>query len=292
MTTALATTKSDLFEEYRLAPGLNHTLLSEMDTSALACKTNAGKPSTLALRLGRLNHLCTLERDLFEESAVVWPGGMTRPKSGEPRPTMNKNSLDFKEFKAEQELVPGRVVVDQSDIDLCERIRIAILTHPTASQYLSETRNELSIYWKHRFGIGCKSRIDALGATRILDLKFLRDLRPHKVNRAIIEYHYDSQAAYYSDAVFALTGERRPYYIIAAEKKQPFDVVVFEMDDEVLRLGRSKYERWMTSYIKCIESGIWPGISDTPVKVEIPQWHYEEELTKAISLEGMEIEAA
>jgi hypothetical protein len=282
--TAIATVVP--YEEYRASPGLNHTHLSKMDTSPLACKVDTDKPQTKALRLGRLNHLCTLEHELFLDHGVVWPGGVT--KTG--KPTTNKNSADYKEFVIEQEAL-GKSVVDQSDLDLCERIRVAIITHPTASMYLTETKNELSIYWEHRLGLPCKSRIDALGSARVIDLKFLRDLRPHKVNRAITEYHYDSQAAFYSDAVFALTQERRPYYIIAAEKVQPFDVVVFELDDEVLRVGRSKYERWMRRFIECTESGIWPGISDWPVKVELPQWYCEDELTKAISFEGMEIES-
>jgi len=90
--------------------------------------------------------------------------------------------------------------------------------------------------------------------------------------------------------VFALTGERRPYYLVAAEKTEPLDVVPYLIDDAALDLGRQKYERWLRRYLQCKKDGIWPGNSDRPIKVELPNWAYEDEITKGISMEGMEVE--
>ena len=287
MSTAIA--KNITFREYRAAEGLNLSWLAQMDVSPKAFKVNAGLPDSVALRLGRLNHLCTLEHDLFQQEGLVWPGGMTRPKTGEPRPTTNKSSSDYKEFKAKHEAA-GRSVVDQSDINLCEHIRSGILSHPVASRHLADTQNELSIFWTHPMGVPCKSRIDALSSWSISDLKFMRDITPAKVNRAIVDYGYDSQASFYSDAVFALTGERRPYFIVAAEKKEPFDVVVYELDDAILGLGRQKCNRWMERYVECMESGLWPGISDQkPIKAELGEWAYRELDDGKIYIDGQEL---
>ena len=90
--------------------------------------------------------------------------------------------------------------------------------------------------------------------------------------------------------MFDLTGDKKPYFIVAAEKTEPLDVVVYEIDDAILDHGRHKYERWLRRYLACKESGIWPGISDRPVKAELPNWYYEDEITKGISTEGMEVE--
>ncbi len=285
--TTEATAIVEAFLEYRAASAVNHSRLSKMSVSALAYKINADIPQTKALILGRLNHLCTLEPEIFEETAVVWAGGMTRPKSGEPKPTMSKTSADYKEFKEEQEAL-GHVVVSQSAIGKCERIARRVQQHPTASTLLEGAQNELSIYWEHPLGVQCKSRIDAL-SNAIVDLKFLADVTQRKVNRAIIDYKYDSQAAMYQDAVLALTGEKLPYFIVAAEKTDPLDVVVYELDDEILGLGRQKYTSWMERYVECRMNDRWPGISATPINAELPEWAYQDFDDGKVYFDGVEV---
>ncbi len=273
---------------YRSSAGLNITHLERMAISPLAFKVNDDLPRTNSLRLGTINHLCSLEHEEFQRRVVVWKGGMTRPKSGEPRPTTNKSSADYKEFKAKHEAA-GDLVVDQPDIDLCERIRRAVWSHPVAGRMLDRASLERSIYWEHELGVACKSKIDVLAHDCLADLKFLRDITADKVNRAIVSYMYHCQGAFYVDAVEALTGERRPYHIIAADTKEPFDVVVYHLDDSILALGRQAYTGWMKQYIECEKSKLWPGISDTVVKAELPQWAYDDWIDAEIVMPDGEV---
>lgn len=283
------TSKQDTFAEYRKEPGLNKSWLDRMGTSPLHFKVNPQREDTPALDIGRLIHLCTLEHELFLDSVVVWGGGRTKPTKALPegRPTWNKNSSDYKDFH-ETQTAAGKTVVEASDIVLCERIRTSVLKHPVASKLFDVGQSETSIYWTHPLGVDCKSRIDFMGATTV-DLKSARDLTPDAFNRAILNYGYHIQAAFYADAVEALTGEKRPYSIVAVEKCEPFDVVVYELDDMILDLGRQTYTRWIERYVECLETDSWPGIGPEAIKAELPPYAYHDFDDVNIFVDGKEV---
>lgn len=286
----LAVARQEPFQDYCNEDALNRGWLEKMDTSALHFKENTPKPLTAALDIGRLIHMCSLQTELFHDLAVVWSGGRTKPTKALPegRPTWNKNSADYKDFKETQEAA-GKIVMDAEDIVLCNKVREAVHGHKVAGELLREGDRELSIYWDHPiYGVRCKSLIDHMGATTC-DLKSSRDIRPHKFNRSILEYGYDVQGAFYTDAVKALTGETRPYAIIAVEKSPPFDVVVYDLDDAILSLGRQKYTRWLERYLECMESGEWPGIEPDRIKAELPEYAYNEFDDGKVFLDGMEV---
>lgn len=276
------------FADYITGEGVNCSRLKLMSWSPAHYNAFRDRTDTDALRMGRLVHLCVLENELFRERTTVWQGGMTKATKAKPaRPTMNKQSLAYKEFAAEC-AANGVEVIDESDLRLCENIHRAVRTHPMASMYLSEGEAELSIYWTHPFGPKCKSRIDFLGET-ICDLKTVRDLRSHKFGRSCHDYQYHVQAAFYQDAVEQLTGEKRPYMIIGVEKFSPFDVVCFRMPDEALALGRQIYTEWLRKVIECDASGHWPGICDTEDVVELPSYAYTDLDDGKAFIDGVEV---
>ena len=283
------TAKQDLFSDYRNAEGVNKSWLELMETSPLHFKENAPRPFSQAFDIGRLIHLCVLERDLFVSSTVVWEGGKTKPTKKDPegRPTMNKNSQAYKDFAADAE-ANGKIVVDSDDIWICNRIRDAVYNHPVARNLLDVGKRETSIYWTHPLGVKMKSRIDHMGPTTV-DLKSARDLTPRKFNRSILDYGYHTQGAMYSDAVEAETGEKRPYSIIAAEKVPPFDVVVYELDDMILDLGRQTYTRWLERYVECMMHDTWPGIGADPIKAELPAWAFDQMEDGTIYVDGVAV---
>ena len=61
------------------------------------------------------------------------------------------------------------------------------------------------------------------------------------------------QAALYLDA----TGKDF-YYIVAAETKPPFSVVVYQLTNELIEYGRNKYKKLINQFISWKNAGCFP----------------------------------
>lgn len=286
----IARAQQEPFGDYRAASGVNFSRLKRMEWSPAHYMCEVEREDTPDLALGRLLHLSVLEPSLYQALVLDsddWPGGMT--KGPKPRPTTNKQSDAYKEWAAARR-AEGRILSTRSDMDLHQRVHDAVRSHPVAAMYLSwPGQAEVSIYWQHPLELKCKSRIDWLGDRAILDLKSTRDIRPHDFARSAYRYRYHAQAAYYQDAVKALTGERRPYLIVAVEKTPPFDVVVTEVPDDALAAGRAMYQDWMLRVLECQETGEWPGVSLEQTVLELPPYAFSDMDDAALIVGGKEI---
>lgn len=262
------------FAEYREYEAVNKSWLKEMDVSPLHFRTypERGRRDTPALRIGRPIHTAVLEPELFDAVTAVWEGGLT--KKGEP--TMSKNSSDYKEWAAKMEK-DGRQPLEEAEQWLCRRIRRAVQEHSFANTLISEADTEQTILWDHPIGVHCKSRLDFLAGSYMGDLKTALDITPEGFARAAAKYGYHRQAAMYVDAVKALTGRWRPYYIVAVEKAEPFDVAVYEIGGDVLEIGRSQYTDNLRKVKDCRRTGIWPGVCSGVQSLEMPHWFYTDE---------------
>lgn len=263
------------FSDYRAAEGINGSWLKEMGTSPLHFHTapTRERKDTPALRIGRPIHTAVLEPELFDAVTAVWEGGLT--KKGEP--TMSKNSSDYKRW-AKAMAAEGRQPLEADEQWLCRRIRRAVMEHPIASKMVADAEPELSIFWTHPIGIERKSRLDLLRRARfVADLKTALDISPEKFGRQAHKLGYHVQGADYQDAAKALTGLTLPYYIIAVEKVEPFDVAVYELPDAILDVGRAKYCNNLRKVKECRETGIWPGVGDDIQTLEFPPWAFDDE---------------
>lgn len=84
-----------------------------------------------------------------------------------------------------------------------------------------------------------KLKADAVCKNSIfcLDLKTTACKTREEFEKAIIEYNYDRQAAWYIDG----TGVRK-YYVFAVQKNEPYDVFTFLFSAQQIADGRAKYE--------------------------------------------------
>lgn len=265
------------FSEYVARPEVNNGWLKEMDKSALHFETSHLRPyqDTAPKKIGRPIHTSVLEPDRFDTSVLVWRGGFTQGK--DPKPTKSKNSLDYKKLAARAK-AEDKEILDESEVVLCQNVRRAIFKHPEASKYLTGGEAEVSIFWDHPIGVRCKLRADYLRGDCFSDLKSAIDVGFDGFGRAANKFEYHVQGAMYQDGIEALTGKRLPFYIVAVEKNEPFDVVVYEVPDVALDLGRAIYEDRLRKVRDCRATGFWPGVSARPVTLELPNWAYEQQI--------------
>lgn len=126
-------------------------------------------------------------------------------------------------------------------------------------------------------GITCKHRFDKLYDNGIgIDLKTCLDARPDAFSRAIYNYNYHVQAAFYMDQYEWITGKPlKDFIFIAVESQAPYACKMYRLDHESLQVGRDTYRRALDQYAECKQSGIWPAYHNDGVEeISIPKWAF------------------
>lgn len=272
-----AVVKSIPFREYAAHPAENNSGLKYMAKSAKEYRHRKahGREDTQALSIGRHVHTCVLEPDLFDSTMSVWRGAKTDKGAW----STHKGTKAYKQHVRESEEA-GLTVIDAGEAAMCYQIRDAVYSNQDARELIENAHAELSVFWRHRFGIACKMRADILRKNAdpyLADLKTCIDASPDGFARAAAKFEYHVQLGMYQAGVKALVGENVPVYIIAAEKAAPYDVAVYEVPQAALDVGRSIFEDRLAKVAKCHETGLWPGVQEGVGTLELPNWVFEED---------------
>lgn len=226
------------------------------------------------LMRGRATHLAVFEPEKFQSDCVVYKGKTRRGK-------------EWDEFSWEH---CDKDVLTESMHASASGVAAAVRSCEMAQKYLVGGRYEVSCLWEHvtpaihgvpGFQFGCRARLDVLLPNAIVDLKTCKDAQDEAFGRQMINLFGHVQAAWYSDAVLAITGKRLPYVWIASEAAAPYVTQVYVADDDTLELGRQHYRAWLDRLHVCTEEGRWPGYAESPMGLVVPRWaipHSDEEV--------------
>lgn len=127
-------------------------------------------------------------------------------------------------------------------------------------------------------GAWCRAMIDNAPedpSQPLWDFKTTVDASPAHCQRAVLNYGYDVQAAFYREVWRAATGEDRAFRFIFQEKTAPYEVCLIELDSEALTMAEKKTRRARDIWKKCLDSGHWPGYPQGVHVVALPAWHHE-----------------
>ena len=181
----------------------------------------------------------------------------------------------------------GKVPLLTAEHEQVQAMAKAISGHPLASALLchGDVEPEQSMFWPDpAYGIWRRARLDAArqpgsGRLIITDYKTAASAEPGKFAKAVYDYRYHMQAAWYLDAAAACLGEHDAAFLfVAQEKTAPYLTGVYGLDQDSLDLGRAMNERAMERYRDCTESGIWPGYQPDGVGyLSLPPWAYTRE---------------
>lgn len=150
----------------------------------------------------------------------------------------------------------------------------AVMEHPIAGAiFAAGGEAEQSLYWVDaETGITCRGRIDWDHPRAIVDLKTTVNAAPAKFSRALVDYGYALQAAWYSDGYEAVTGTRKPFVHVVVEKEPPHLVAVYQIDHDALVYGADKAAQARRIFAECESSGEWPAYSNEIELVSLPAW--------------------
>ena len=238
------------FDDYRaIDAASSHALSTLLDKSPAHLHGMERKPSA-AMELGRLAHLLILEPERDEAEIVVSPECDRRTKAGKET---------WEAFQAES---AGLTVVTRDQYLTANAIRESVLRHSLARLLFAQGQAELTLIADDPdSGARCKGRLDWLptGHDLLVDLKTCQSAAPADVARDAGKYRYFQQASFYSHLWHLITGERRPFLFVFVESAPPYDVAVYELDEDALDAGERRFREALAIWVECQASGVWPG---------------------------------
>lgn len=187
----------------------------------------------------------------------------------------------------------GKLPIAKSDMEKAQTMAGRVFQHTVAARLLSAGRAEHSIYW-HDDATGVRRRIrpdfltEGLGRPICIDYKTATSADPRQFQRAVFEYGYHMQQAYYEDGLAELGLEDVGFLFIVQSKSAPYTVSVCQIDPDVVELGRRQNRAALELFARCMTKRRWPGY-DGIQSVGMAGWaikQIEESLESFYQLEG------
>lgn len=274
---------------YHASPGLSISHLKLLDHSPLHFN-NKPPPGqqTVPMHLGQAAHCAVLEPERFTRDYVIWnrvsDAGNLCPRRGQ----------HWDKFEAEH-LALGHEIVMPDEYAHALAMQHAVRSDKDAAKYLARGAAEVSMRWTMR-GRLCRGRADwwtvINGVPYLVGLKTAEDVRLYKFSSAAARYGYHLQWAWYHDGYDLIKHVKPVMKEIVVESKPPYAVVVFDIPDEVIEIGREQYERLLDLLADCERANDWPGPGmGNEVRFSLPSWvyHQSEIVTDDITSIGLEV---
>jgi hypothetical protein len=269
-------------EIYHALPGVSITRLKELKRSGKHYQHRLKHPKfTAALSLGTAAHCATLEPARFETDFAIW--SRRSEKTGNLCP---QNGQWWDAFKAAN---ANKIIITEDDSDAALLIAGAVRGEPLAMRYLQTGEPEVSLQWAvevesliHRrtVTLQCRGRADWLtridGVHYVVGLKTAANILPVLFGNAAARLSYHMQWAFYMDGYKAITGVTPEMREIVVESQPPYDVVVYQIPEDIILQGRAEYETLLRQLVDCELRQEWLGVSNgTEQVLSFPTWAFD-----------------
>lgn len=241
--------------EYHAHPAVSNSLITKIGRSPAHAKAylDGFKETTPAMAFGSAFHACVLEPEVFDEDYAVFEG--------------DKRKKDDK-ARFEEMVASGKTIITADDFDTITAMAVSIRNHDVARGLLANGMAEQSVFWTDKeTDTECKCRPDWWDGNTLIDLKTTDDASPAGFARSVVNYGYHTQSAFYQ----AGTGADR-FIFIAVEKKPPYAIGVYVLDDIALEEGWRKVSAALSYWKACTETGFYPAYQDEIVTLSLPIW--------------------
>lgn len=261
-------------KEYRSHPAMSRSTLWKLKLLGtpekfLYSQEHPEEP-TPALIFGQAAHKLLLEPDGFDGAFIVNPGFDRRTKEGKAA---------FADFCAAK---GDRTELSPEDFETIKAMAAKAKETPFISRLL-EGEREKPLFWTDEdTGLQLKARLDVLteigGELVIVDYKTAGDASGEKFAKDAVNYGYDLQVAFYTEAVKATTGKTPRFIFIVQEKAAPYALNIFEAEPMMLQRGYDLMRELLGLYKECSETGNWYGYLGPDANINmltLPAWAYK-----------------
>jgi exodeoxyribonuclease VIII len=253
------------FDEYAKWDAVNNSLLnliiSHSPAHAKEYRDNP-PPKSDAFQYGEAWHCHALEPNEFNKRYAIAPVCDKRTKDGK---------AIWSKF---QESINGKKVIEAKDY-----LQMQLMTEAIKKQiiyrFIQGGEAEVCIVWiEKRTGLLCKARLDYVHRNQaiIIDLKSTRDASKEAFSKAIYNYGYYQQGAWYSDGWQTLIGDPPAFTFLAVEKSPPYCPAAYELGAKDIIAGRLAYRKALKIYAECMATDTWPGYPDEVRMISMPDW--------------------
>lgn len=267
-------------EEYHALPGVSITRLKELKRSPLHYRYRLANPAfTKPLSLGTAAHCATLEPERFARQFALWG------RRGESGSLCPRKGQYWDAFKGQNE---GKTILTEDEGLDALALAKAVRSDACAMRYLDSGEPEVTMRWqllsesaiREPVRIACRGRADWLthvdGEPYIIGLKTARDCRPLIFGNAAARLGYHLQWAFYLDGYRAITGRTAKLKEIVVESAPPYDVVVYDIPDDIVEQGRGEYEALLRQLAECEARNEWLGCANgIELILTLPTWAYD-----------------
>ena len=254
--------------DYRREEGVNQSSLKKILESPAHYQAALKSKliPTPAMEMGTALHCLSLDgKKAFEGQYVKKPNGL---------------SLATKEGKAWKAELGRKKALSEGGKDdpwgsvhgMAASLERLAYFDPSQEDYIKY--NEVSVYWEWR-GVKCKARLDRVDIERglVLDLKTTDSVEPEIFTKKVVGLGYDFQAAYYAKAAEVAYGKPFGFTFVAVERKAPFTVDLFEVDEDMMAEAMFKCEKALDIYRECQANDSWPNREPVIRKLSYPSWY-------------------
>ena len=253
-------------EDYHKDKGIGKSRLDAVHKSINHFLMPASEPGP-ALILGSALHCAFLEPELFDVLFI-------KDEKNDKRTVEGKTN--DKEF---QKRAKNKTILTEKQWDIVKEMHESLRKDKLVQNLFQDGEPEVSLFWDEK-DIRCKARPDwVIDKGRILiDLKTTKDASPEGFTKAIANYRYHVQCAWYSRAA-SICYDRVPdqFVFVAVENTDPFNVGVYTLGlasrDEGWQIAEAdlrKYKEWLESPPEEKHQ----GYSQEIVQLEIPNWAF------------------
>jgi len=256
--------------DYHGSEGVSKSGLDLIERSPAHYRYRVAKAATRGMELGTAIHTALLEPERFASEYMLLKDVKDRRAS---------------EYKQAVKVYGSECTLTGPEADKVAGMQEAVYANPHARELLEvDGWRELSGFAiDPDTGILCRHRPDLLTASGVMvDLKKTQDARADAFSRAVYNYRYHVQAAFYMDQYFWITGERVERFVfLAVEEEMPHGVKIYQLDDDAIAIGREAYRENLRTYASSEASNEWPCYDSAPELLSLPGWavaQYENEL--------------
>lgn len=214
------------------------------------------------LDLGSAFHMATLQPDEFSKWFAIRPEG-------------HANSNAYKDrvaaMLAEQ---PFLRILKPDAWEKVERMRDAVLEHPTAGPLLMGSQKELSgVATDQEHGIRIRIRLDDVApGIGLVDLKKTGDARPEAFGRIAHDLKYVRQGALYLRVADQLGIHESDFFFVVCEDERPHGVKVYRIQSRHLVQAEEELDALLARYGECERADHWPNYPPQADELWLPPW--------------------
>lgn len=217
---------------------------------------------TPATTLGSLFHTLVLQPHLLDQEYAIEPEKKLMKEC--------ENKEEWEAYKIERDNFDknagGKIIINVDMLATAKAMRDSVFSSNTAMALLKDAIIESSAFWiDDETGIPCRCRPDIAWPQKILiDLKSTDDASFNEFRREIVNWNYDLQANHYLTGYSIATGKQYDTFVfIVCEKKPPYGVAIYAVNDAVIEAGgqlRKKILREYSAWMNADKNGIYKGI--------------------------------